>query len=141
MERLTGLRQAFAEAGVEPAAHRCPKWMPEDGYDTTRAILRSHRPEALVCFNDRLAFGAYQALGEAGLFVPDDVSVIGFDDHPIASRMRPRLTTVARRTTNWARAVDVLLDLFERRRRTEGAGRPPDADAAARGRSVRVRSS
>ncbi|WP_306748254.1 LacI family DNA-binding transcriptional regulator [Saccharothrix yanglingensis] len=144
VERLIGLRQAFAEAGVEPAgAHRCPRWMPEDGYDTTRAILRSHRPEALVCFNDRLAFGAYQALGEAGLSVPDDVSVIGFDDHPIASWMRPRLTTVALPHHELGvRAVDVLLDLFERRRRT---GRSPAVHRVPmplrEGGSVRVRSS
>ncbi|MGM1064806.1 LacI family DNA-binding transcriptional regulator [Saccharothrix sp. Mg75] len=119
VERLLGLRGEFRAAGVEPAgAHRCPKWMPEDGYDTTREILRDHRPEALVCFNDRLAFGAYQALAEAGLSVPDDVSVIGFDDHPIASWMRPRLTTVALPHHELgARAVEVLLDLFERRRR------------------------
>ncbi|WP_199443640.1 LacI family DNA-binding transcriptional regulator [Umezawaea beigongshangensis] len=123
VERLLGLRSAFEEAGVEVvSAHRCPKWMPEDGYDTTREILRRHRPEALVCFNDRLAFGAYQALGEAGLSVPDDVSVIGFDDHPIASWMRPRLTTVALPHHELGvRAVDVLLGLFERRRRAGGA--------------------
>jgi LacI family transcriptional regulator len=122
VERLRGLRTEFETAGVEVvSAHRCPKWMPEDGYAATREILRHHRPEALVCFNDRLAFGAYQALGEAGLSVPDDVSVIGFDDHPIASWMRPRLTTLALPHHELgARAVDVLLDLFEGRRRARG---------------------
>ncbi|NUT97835.1 MAG: LacI family DNA-binding transcriptional regulator [Saccharothrix sp.] len=119
VDRLVGLREVFDAAGVEVvSAHRCPKWMPEDGYAATREVLRRHRPRVLVCFNDRLAFGAYQALAEAGLAVPDDVSVIGFDDHPIASWLRPRLTTVALPHHDLGvRAVEVLLGLFERRRR------------------------
>jgi LacI family transcriptional regulator len=124
VERLVGLRQVFKAAGIEVvSAQWCRQWMPENGYDATRKLLRHHRPKALVCFNDRLAFGAYQALGEAGLAVPDDVSVIGFDDHPIASWMRPRLTTIALPHHELgARAVEVLLELFERRARG-GQGR------------------
>ncbi|WP_218148333.1 LacI family DNA-binding transcriptional regulator [Lentzea xinjiangensis] len=118
VERLIGLREVFAAAGIEVvSAHRCPKWTPEDGYRATRELLRLHRPKALVCFDDRLAFGAYQALGEAGLSVPGDVSVLGFDDHPVASWMRPRLTTIALPNQELgARAVEVLLDVVERRR-------------------------
>lgn len=124
VERLVGLRQVFKAAGVEVvSALWRRKWTPENGYDATRELLRRHRPKALVCFNDRLAFGAYQALGEAGLCVPDDVSVIGFDDHPIASWMRPRLTTIALPHHELGvRAVEVLLELFERRGR---AGQAP----------------
>jgi len=119
VERLVGLRQVFKAAGVDVvSAHWRRKWTPEEGYDATRELLRRHRPKALVCLNDRLAFGAYQALGEAGLSVPDDVSVIGFDDHPIASWMRPRLTTIALPHHELGeRAVEVLLDLLERRGR------------------------
>ena len=119
VERLLGLHEVFRAAGVEVvSALRCPKWTPEHGYDATRELLRRHRPKALVCFNDRLAFGAYQALAEAGLSVPEDVSVIGFDDHPVASWMRPRLTTVAMPHRELgARAVEVLVQLVERRGR------------------------
>lgn len=119
VERLLGLREVFHAAGVEVAgAHRCPKWTPESGYDATKELLRHHRPKALVCFNDRLAFGAYQALAEAGLSVPGDVSVVGFDDHPVASWMRPRLTTIALPHYELgARAVEVLVDMVERRGR------------------------
>lgn len=122
-ERLIGMHEVFAAAGVGVAsAHRCPKWMPEDGYATTREILRRHRPKALVCLNDRLAFGAYQALAEAGLSVPDDVSVVSFDDHPIASWVRPRLTTVALPHHELgAKAVEVLFAAAERRKRPRGA--------------------
>ena len=114
-ERLIGIREVFAAAGVEVvSAHQCRKWMPEDGYDTTREILRRHRPAALLCLNDRLAFGAYQAVADAGLSVPDDVSVVSFDDHPIASWLRPRLTTVALPHHELgAKAVEVLFAASE----------------------------
>jgi len=95
-DRLRGLREVLTAAGIELAgAQPCPKWTPEHGFEATAELLRGHRPKALVCLNDHLAFGAYQALAEAGLSVPEDVSVIGFEDHPIASWMRPRLTTIA----------------------------------------------
>jgi LacI family transcriptional regulator len=57
--------------------------------------LLRRRPTGIVCMNDRLAFGAYQAIAEAGLAVPGDVSVISFDDDAIASWLRPGLTTAA----------------------------------------------
>ncbi|ATE54695.1 LacI family DNA-binding transcriptional regulator [Actinosynnema pretiosum] len=94
--RLSGALEVFAAAGVEVESVRpCLEWMPENGYRATLDLLSRHRPRALLCFNDRLAFGACQALAEAGLSVPGDVSVVGFDDHPVAAWMRPRLTTVA----------------------------------------------
>ena len=75
-----------------------------------------------MCFDDRLAFGAYQALAEAGLSVPGDVSVLGFDDHPVASWMRPRLTTVALSHHELGvQAVEVLVGMLGRHGRD---GRP-----------------
>jgi LacI family transcriptional regulator len=68
------------------------------------------RPTAVVCMNDRLAFGAYQALADAGLSVPQDISVVSFDDDPIAAWLRPGLSTVALpHETMGRRAVDLLL--------------------------------
>lgn len=53
------------------------------------------RPEAIFCFNDRMAMGVYQAAHERGLDIPADLSVIGFDDQPmIADGMFPGLTTL-----------------------------------------------
>ena len=86
-----------------------PDWQPEHGFTATRDLLETARPRALICFNDRIAMGAYQALDDAGLKVPDDVSVVSSDDHPIASWIRPRLTTVALPHYELGRkAVDVL---------------------------------
>jgi LacI family transcriptional regulator len=111
-ERLVGIRTELGAAGVRPAGARaCPDWQPEYGFAATRDLLRTDRPRALICFNDRLALGAYQALEDVGLTVPGDVSVVSFDDHPLATWMRPKLTTVALPHYELGRkAVDVLFD-------------------------------
>ncbi|WP_281906073.1 LacI family DNA-binding transcriptional regulator [Phytohabitans aurantiacus] len=111
--RLEGIRGALAEAGA--AVHRevsCPDWLPEHGYTAMRTLLRKpDRPTAVVCMNDRLAFGAYQAVAEAGLSVPRDVSVVSFDDDPIAAWLHPGLSTLALpHEAMGRRAVDLVLD-------------------------------
>ena len=66
---------------------------------------------AAVCYNDMMAIGALRALRAAGRRVPDDVSVIGFDDIDIAAYAEPPLTTIAQDTTALGRwAVERLLD-------------------------------
>ncbi len=67
----------------------------ESGYHAMRTILaRTKRFTALFAGNDTIAVGAMAALREAGLSVPDDVAVVGFDDLPIAAYTNPPLTTV-----------------------------------------------
>ncbi|GIJ29697.1 alanine racemase [Micromonospora qiuiae] len=111
--RLHGIRETLAAAGVRLLTEVfCPEWLPEHGYTATRTLLsRPEAPSAIICMNDRLAFGAYQALGEVGLSIPDDISVISFDDDPIASWLRPGLTTAALPHEEMGRkAVELLLD-------------------------------
>ncbi|MFI2667539.1 LacI family DNA-binding transcriptional regulator [Micromonospora carbonacea] len=111
--RLRGVRAALAAADVGLLAECfCAEWLPEHGYAAMRTLLsRSPRPTAVVCMNDRLAFGAYQALGEAGLAIPDDISVVSFDDDPIAAWLRPGLTTAALPHERMGRrAVELVLD-------------------------------
>lgn len=121
-ERLAGAYEVFRGAGVEVAGvHPCLNWLPDHGHQATRALLERHRPRALLCFSDRLAFGAYRALGEAGLAVPDDVSVVGIDNQLIASWMHPRLTTVALPHYRLGfTAVELLLGTTQRRRHRKG---------------------
>lgn len=96
VQRLQGITEAFRAAELRIAdAIPCPDWQPELGYKAVRQLLDKAIPSALICFNDRLAFGAYQALTDAGLEVPTDVSVVSFDDDMLASWVRPQLTTVA----------------------------------------------
>jgi LacI family transcriptional regulator len=58
-------------------------------------LRAGHRPRGLICLNDRVAMGVYQALGERGLTVPDDVAVVSFDGSELAAWLRPQVTSVA----------------------------------------------
>lgn len=97
--RLDGYRRALREAGLPERADavvRLPSTQ-EGGYDGVMQLMAcAERPSALFCFNDRMAMGAYAALQSLGLRIPDDVSVVGFDNQElIAAHLRPTLTTVA----------------------------------------------
>lgn len=68
-----------------------------DGREAALAVLdaaHGSRPDGLVCANDQLALGAYQAAARLGLSIPDDLVVTGWDDDPFAEHMDPPLTTV-----------------------------------------------
>ena len=93
--RLNGIRAAFTHAGVRPALRLdAARWEPDVGHDLTREVLASgRRITGLLCLNDRLAFGAYQALQAAGVEIPRDMSVASFDDDEVARYLRPGLTT------------------------------------------------
>jgi LacI family transcriptional regulator len=82
----------------------------EPGHVATRELIaRGRRFSALFCFNDASAIGAIAALHEAGLHVPRDVSVIGFDDIPGAATIRPALTTVRQPLVEMGRTAAVTL--------------------------------
>jgi LacI family transcriptional regulator len=83
----------------------------DDGYHAAKQLLqRRHRPTALVAINDILAMGALRAAGDLGLTVPGDLSLVGFDDTPLAKFMMPRLTTASKDAVNMGRqAVKLLL--------------------------------
>ena len=74
-------------------------WTARSGYLATRALLEStsdaDRPTAIFAANDQMALGAYRAIGDAGLRIPHDMSVVGFDDIEEAADFDPPLTTVA----------------------------------------------
>jgi LacI family transcriptional regulator len=139
VERLTGIREVFRQAKVTIASGRvCPDWQPEYGYDATRELLEHARPRALICLNDRIAIGAYQALDDFGLKVPTDVSVVSFDDHPVAGWIRPKLTTIALPHYELGRkAVEVLLAEINRDRE----GTEPEGGTHRVPMPVRVRDS
>lgn len=116
IQRLDGIMQALDRAGIALlGAVPCPDWQPSLGYSATEQLLgRGDLPTALICFNDRLAMGAYQAIEQHGLRVPDDVSVISFDDDVLATWLRPQLTTIALPHYELGRAaIDVLVDTLQ----------------------------
>jgi len=90
---------------------------PEPGYEATKELLRkSQKFTALFAFNDLAAIGAIRAIDEAGLRVPDDISVIGFDDIPNAAYTRPSLTTVRQPLLKMGEiAARTLLEQIEKR--------------------------
>jgi LacI family transcriptional regulator len=98
--RLEGYRRALGQAGIE--ADRAlvvavTDIGPEGGYRAARRLLAMpKRPTAVFCFRDLMAMGVYRAALEAGLDIPRDLSVVGFDDmEGVASGLFPGLTTVA----------------------------------------------
>lgn len=110
--RVAGIRGAMAANALSFIAEESIwLWEPDEGYQATRALLERELPlKALLCMNDRIAFGAYQALTEARLSVPGDVSIVSFDNDELAAYLRPGLTTVALpHEAMGQRAVELLL--------------------------------
>ena len=83
------------------------------GYEAMRQLLPWH-PDGLFAASDMMAIGALRAIKQAGLCVPENIAVVGFDDIPIASRTDPPLTTMAQPTQRCgAIAADLLIDMIE----------------------------
>ncbi len=105
-ERHAGIVDALERAGVaaaELAVVSCDGDV-AGGRAAAEALLGlSPRPTAILCYNDLVAVGALHAIAAAGLSVPRDISVVGFDDIPVASMVSPALTTVAQAVGEMAR--------------------------------------
>ena len=119
-ERLEGFHRAMGEAGLPPR----PEWIVEGDYDPESGVraMRAlsalpERPGALFVCNDMMALGVLQEASRLQIRVPDEMSVIGYDDIYISRYMTPPLTTVHQSTGELgAMAVDTLLDRLEHKR-------------------------
>ncbi|RKN44231.1 LacI family DNA-binding transcriptional regulator [Micromonospora endolithica] len=116
--RLAGYAAALADAGLdfdETLVAPAPAWHRAEGAVAMRSLLSLPvRPDAVFCFNDTLALGALRALHEAGLRVPEDVAVAGFDDIEDGRFSVPTLSTVAPDKERIARlAVELLADRID----------------------------
>ncbi len=95
--RLDGYRAALAGTSVsaEDVTVQEGDFDHQSGFDCARVLLQSAEPPtAIVASSDQMAFGAYEAIRQAGLRIPDDISVVGFDDLPESRWSSPPLTTV-----------------------------------------------
>jgi len=96
--RLKGYKQALAayEVQFDPRLVCSGKTTAEEGYRCAIELMQlPERPTALFCFTDQMAMGAYDAIRQLGLSIPDDVAIIGFDNlELIAAHLRPPLTTM-----------------------------------------------
>lgn len=130
-ERLRGWLEALHAAGVVPVVARQP-----DNYVDTdagaAALLEAGGLTAVLCFSDAVAEGAVRAAHARGLRVPEDLSVVGFDDNGLAVWTDPPLTTVRQDVDAKGRAaVGALLDLLAAHPSTPGGGRRRAARHAA----------
>ena len=95
--RLAGFMQELRRQGVDPASVKTfdSDFSPEGGYNCGRALMESgHRHTAVFCANDEMAVGLLSWLHQAGIRVPEQVSVLGYDDTSSAEYSAPRLTSV-----------------------------------------------
>ena len=111
IERERGWREALTAAGVEAGDVVRGDWSADAGF-AAGAVLST--ASAVFCANDQMALGLLRAFAESGRRVPEDISVIGFDDVPDAANYRPPLTTIRQDFTALAhRAVEALVAHIE----------------------------
>jgi DNA-binding LacI/PurR family transcriptional regulator len=110
-ERADGWRTALREANAPEPEIISADWSARSGYQTGQDLARRPEVTAVFCSNDTIALGLIRALSEAGRRVPEDVSVVGFDDVPEAGFYLPPLTTVRQDFSELGRrALDALVE-------------------------------
>jgi LacI family transcriptional regulator len=115
LDRLKGYRQALATAdiGFDERLVRSGDWLPLTGYQHALDLLSTDNPPtALFCGNDLMAVGALEAAQEMGFKVPDDLTIMGYDDQELARYTHPPLTTLVLPNYEMGqRAAEALLDM------------------------------
>jgi DNA-binding LacI/PurR family transcriptional regulator len=113
-QRFEGYQSALETAGIpiDEALIKYGNWqMDTANYLTQELLALPNPPTAIVCSNDLSALGAYGAIKSAGLSIPSDISVTGFDDIPIVANIDPPLTTIRQSLPDMGRAAaNILID-------------------------------
>jgi DNA-binding LacI/PurR family transcriptional regulator len=122
-QRMLGWHDVLRRAGIRPTVVRQPPY--SDRVDESARLLldTDDPPTAVLCFSDAIASGVVRTAEDLGLRVPADLSVVGFDDNPIAGRMRPALTTVRQDVVAKGRAAAAALTAAIERDRSGATGR------------------
>ena len=114
-ERRIGFEEGLRSEGLQldPGLVKQGRYSFISGYECALELLNlKARPSAIFCLNDEMAAGLYKAAYELGLNIPQDLSVVSFDDSYLATRLSPELSTVRLPTREMAaRATQALLDL------------------------------
>lgn len=121
-QRLHGYRDALEKNGIpfdQSMVHYGGLFTMQRGYDEANELLANNRrPTAVFCIADELAVGACKAIFDAGLRVPEDISVMGFDGTDIARFYEPSICTVRQPKESIAKkTVEVLMNLMEKKGR------------------------
>jgi len=96
VKRLEGFRQAYKTSGKvinEKLIISCDHTK-DDGYEYTKQLISNHNIDAIICADDNLSFGAIKALNELNITIPDQVSLISFDNEYTAKLSYPEITTI-----------------------------------------------
>lgn len=110
IKRIKGFRDSFGDKSNVSIKVQYSDYTVDGGYIATKEVLNSGIT-ALFALNDMMAIGAYKAIGEKGLRIPDDISVIGFDNNPVSALVAPPLTTISQPfNIIGSRACELLLD-------------------------------
>ena len=122
VDRLQGYQAALVDCGLPVRKELIVQgdYQQHTGYETTKGLLESINPSPTAIFasNDLSAFGAMDAARECGFRIPDDISIIGFDDVPQSGLVYPKLTTVRQPLEQMGQvAVKLLLELIQDRSR------------------------
>ena len=130
--RMAGIFEGMRRAGLEfQRIVEEDSWEPECGYAAAIEALKDRSITALLVANDRMAMGAYQAAQALGLAIPEDISIMSFDDEQLASYLRPQVTTMRPPYLEMGKAgMDLLLQGL-------GAGGESDRVASDHGEPVR----
>jgi LacI family transcriptional regulator len=111
-ERLSGIRQVLQSASIEfsPSFVRGDHFSESSGYEATRWLIGNH-PEitALIALSNQNALGALRAAAELGRRIPDDLSLVTFDDHPFADFLAAPLSTASQDVAELGRAAAKLV--------------------------------
>jgi DNA-binding LacI/PurR family transcriptional regulator len=118
-QRMAGWSETLAAAGIEPLVVRVPHGPREAADAAARELLQMADVTGVLCFSDVFAQAVVRAAAELGKRVPEDLSVVGYDDSPLSSTSRPPLTTVRQEVAAKGRlAATMLADLLEGRQTT-----------------------
>lgn len=116
IDRCEGFRQAMRDSGkdCDPALMAEGDFSENSGYIAMKKLLSS-KPDAIFAQSDIMALGAMRAVQEAGLNIPRDIALVGFDDLPIASLSAIKLTTIRQPITHFGiKAVELLIDMIDK---------------------------
>ncbi len=108
-ERERGWRETLRKAGAVVTPVMIGDWSPRSGYELGREMVKDADVTAVFVANDQMALGVLRAFAEAGVRVPDDVSIVGFDDTPESAFFNPPLTTVRQDFIELGRRTVTLL--------------------------------
>ena len=115
LDREKGYRRALMKRGIpiEPDLIMHGDFTEISGYYGMQRLL-SHKPDAVFAGSDTMAMGAMRAIKQAGLSVPEDIAIVGYDDLPPARMASPPLTTIRQPIHRFGvKAVEILLDVIE----------------------------